>query len=64
MNCLLTVRTDGKSHFLLSCLIEVKTFLGNTVPTFMSDIRPIRGFGLGVLKGRKNKIFNITSSVY
>ena len=47
---------DGKSHFHISRLIEVKTFLGNTVPTFMSDIRPIRAFGLGVLKGHKNKI--------
>ena len=50
------VGNDGKSHFLLSHLIEVKTFLSNTVPTFMSDIRPIRVFGLGVQKGHKNKI--------
>ena len=47
----LGVRNDGKSHFLLSRLIEVKTL---TVPTFMLDIRPIRAFGLGVLKGHKN----------
>ena len=42
---------------LFSHLIEVKT---STAPTFVSDIRAIRAFGLKVLKGYKiihNHIF-------